>query len=104
MPIEDIADLVGYSGTSVTEKVYRRQLRPVLLKGAAAIDLIFPADRPRPACSHPVSYSETMRGHAHGWDMASDLVGDTCRNKNRVCTVEGPSVTVTAVGARLPRE
>jgi integrase len=39
--IEDIADLVGHSGTSVTEKVYRHQLRPVLLKGAVAMDLIF---------------------------------------------------------------
>jgi integrase len=42
--IEDIADLVGHSGTSVTEKVYRHQLRPVLLKGAIAMDKIFPAD------------------------------------------------------------
>jgi integrase len=30
VPLEDIADLVGHSGT--TEKVYRYQLRPVLLK------------------------------------------------------------------------
>jgi integrase len=30
--IEDIADVVGHSGTSVTEKVYRHQLRPVLLE------------------------------------------------------------------------
>jgi integrase len=41
--IEDIAELVGHSGTSVTEKVYRHQLRPVLLKGAVAMDRIFPA-------------------------------------------------------------
>jgi integrase len=39
--IEKIADLVGHSGTSVTEKVYRHQLRPVLLHGAVAMDLIF---------------------------------------------------------------
>jgi hypothetical protein len=36
--LEDIAPLVGHSGTSVTEKVCRQQLRPVFLKGAAAMD------------------------------------------------------------------
>lgn len=39
--LEDIADLCGHSGTTVTEKVYRHQLRPVLLGGAAAMDQIF---------------------------------------------------------------
>jgi len=43
--LEDIADLCGHSGTAVTEKVYRHQLRPVLLGGAAAMDEIF---RPEP--------------------------------------------------------
>jgi integrase len=44
VPIEDIADLCGHSGTSVTEKIYRHQLRPVLLKGAVVMDQIFPAE------------------------------------------------------------
>jgi integrase len=39
--IEDIAELVGHAGTRVTEQVYRHQLRPVLLGGAAAMDRIF---------------------------------------------------------------
>ena len=39
--LEQIADLVGHSGTSVTEKVYRHQLRPVLLDGAVVMDKIF---------------------------------------------------------------
>ncbi|MBE1486459.1 integrase [Plantactinospora soyae] len=39
--LEDIADLCGHSGTTVTEKVYRHQLRPVLLSGAVAMDRIF---------------------------------------------------------------
>jgi integrase len=39
--LEDIADLCGHSGTTVTEKVYRHQLRPVLLTGAEAMDRIF---------------------------------------------------------------
>jgi integrase len=38
---EDIADLCGHSGTTVTERVYRHQLRPVLLSGATAMDAIF---------------------------------------------------------------
>ncbi len=39
--IEDIADLCGHSGTTITESVYRHQLRPVLLHGAVAMDEIF---------------------------------------------------------------
>ena len=38
---DQLADLVGHSGTSVTEKVYRHQLRPVLLNGAQTMDKIF---------------------------------------------------------------
>jgi hypothetical protein len=47
MSVEDIADLVGHAGTSVTEKIYRHQLRPILLKGAVAMDRIF-AETPGP--------------------------------------------------------
>jgi hypothetical protein len=39
--LEDIANLCGHSGTTVTEKVYRHQLRPVLVRGAEAMDRIF---------------------------------------------------------------
>ncbi|TDB71154.1 tyrosine recombinase XerC [Micromonospora sp. KC723] len=42
--IEQIADLCGHSGTSVTESVYRHQLRPVLLSGAVVMDRIFDAE------------------------------------------------------------
>jgi integrase len=41
VPLEAIADLCGHAGTTVTEKVYRHQLRPVLLTGAVAMDRIF---------------------------------------------------------------
>lgn len=41
VPLEDIARLVGHSGTAVTEAVYRKQIRPVLLNGAEAMDRIF---------------------------------------------------------------
>ncbi|MEV6148936.1 tyrosine-type recombinase/integrase [Nonomuraea sp. NPDC052129] len=41
VPLEDIARLVGHSGTAVTKAVYRKQIRPVLLHGAAAMDDLF---------------------------------------------------------------
>ncbi|MER5319517.1 site-specific integrase [Streptosporangium roseum] len=41
VPLEDIARLVGHSGIAVTEAVYRKQIRPVLLGGAEAMDRIF---------------------------------------------------------------
>ncbi|MEZ0077461.1 tyrosine recombinase XerC [Planotetraspora sp. GP83] len=41
VPLEDIARLVGHSGTAVTEAVYRKQIRPVLLGGAETMDRIF---------------------------------------------------------------
>ncbi|MGI5485556.1 tyrosine-type recombinase/integrase [Microtetraspora malaysiensis] len=41
VPIENISRLVGHSNTRVTETVYRKQLRPLLLEGAEAMDRIF---------------------------------------------------------------
>ncbi|MFC4906597.1 tyrosine-type recombinase/integrase [Actinomadura gamaensis] len=43
MPLDKIALLVGHSGTQVTEKVYRQQIRPVIQDGAQAMDVIFPS-------------------------------------------------------------
>jgi integrase len=45
MPIEQISRLVGHSGTTVTELVYRKQIRPVVEDGATAMDRIFPGLR-----------------------------------------------------------
>ncbi len=42
MSVEEIARLVGHSSTTVTERVYRSELRPVLRSGAEAMDLRFP--------------------------------------------------------------
>ncbi len=47
MIFEDIADLCGHSGTSITGSVYRHQLRPVLLSGVVAMDRIFGSDDTR---------------------------------------------------------
>ncbi|MEU4209512.1 tyrosine-type recombinase/integrase [Streptomyces sp. NPDC026206] len=41
IPIEVIARVVGHSGTQTTERVYRKQIRPVITEGAEAMDDIF---------------------------------------------------------------
>ena len=41
VPIETIADLVGHASTSVTETVYRHQLKPVISRGAETMNTIF---------------------------------------------------------------
>lgn len=42
VPLEEIARLVGHKGGSnVTEKVYRKQIRPVIETGAQAMDDLF---------------------------------------------------------------
>lgn len=41
VPLEQISRLVGHSGTTVTELVYRKQIRPVVDDGATAMDRIF---------------------------------------------------------------
>jgi integrase len=47
--IEDISDLMGHSGTSVTESVYRHEIRPALTTGATAMNKILSRKRPRTA-------------------------------------------------------
>lgn len=42
VPIEVISRLVGHSGTAVTERVYRHQIRPVVQEAATEMDRIFP--------------------------------------------------------------
>jgi integrase len=39
--LEQIADLVGHSGTKTTELIYRHQLQPVIRAGAGIMDTIF---------------------------------------------------------------
>ena len=41
LPVEEIAQLVGHRGTTVTELVYRHQLRPVIQTGATVMDRLF---------------------------------------------------------------
>ena len=44
--IEAIADLVGHKNSTVTARVYRHQLRPVITQGAEAMDAIFSEAEP----------------------------------------------------------
>ena len=41
IPVEQISQLVGHRGTTVTELVYRHQLRPVIQTGATVMDGLF---------------------------------------------------------------
>jgi len=48
VPIERISDLMGHSGTNVTETVYRHEIRPALTTGATAMNKILRAERSAP--------------------------------------------------------
>jgi integrase len=41
VPVEEIARLAGHTTSRTTELVYRHQLRPIMEKGAEAMDQIF---------------------------------------------------------------
>jgi hypothetical protein len=58
VPLEDLSRLVGHSSTVVTETVYRKELRPVLTRGAEAMDIVFrtePVDRQSVTAVHGAS-------------------------------------------------
>lgn len=44
VPLEEISRLVGHAGPTVTELVYRRQLKPVIQSGATVMDRLFSTD------------------------------------------------------------
>ena len=44
VPLEEISRLVGHAGTTVTELVYRHQLKPVIQTGATVMDRLFGAE------------------------------------------------------------
>ena len=46
VPLEVISRLVGHRSTTVTETIYRKQLRPVVEGGVDAMDRIFPPSSP----------------------------------------------------------
>jgi site-specific recombinase XerD len=44
--VEQITRLVGHGGTHVTEKVYRREIRPVIQDGTVTMNRIVPRQDP----------------------------------------------------------
>ena len=56
VPIEQIARLVGHSGTTVTELVYRHQLRAAIQTGATVMNRLFGSGAVQ-AGSHAVSHA-----------------------------------------------
>ena len=48
--LEDISDLVGHSSTSVTETVYRHEIRPAVTDNATAVNRILKANATELAC------------------------------------------------------
>lgn len=71
VPIEEISRLVGHSGTSVTELVYRHQIRPVIQTGAIAMDQLFGGQAADD--SHSDSHSVTEEALPAEQDQACDL-------------------------------
>ena len=59
VPLEEISRLVGHSCTSVTELVYRHQIRPVIQTGATIMDQLF--SRGVQMRSHPIDHSPRER-------------------------------------------
>jgi delta 1-pyrroline-5-carboxylate dehydrogenase len=72
IPVEQIAQLVGHSGTTVTELVYRHQLRPVIQTGATVMDHLF-SRRLRVG----VVRQRGEMGQFFGANIALTWVGDT---------------------------
>ena len=42
VPVEKIARPVGHTAITTTETVYRKQIRPLVMGGAAVMDDLFP--------------------------------------------------------------
>jgi hypothetical protein len=59
VPVEEISQLVGHSGTSVTWLVYRHQLRPVIQ--TARLSSIGYSVCVTSARTHPTSHSDVLR-------------------------------------------
>jgi Phage integrase family len=62
--IEDISDLVGHSGTTVTETVYRHEIRPALTTGAMAMDKILSDASMKPWMHETVAPQITPAQHS----------------------------------------
>lgn len=71
VPLEEISRLVGHSGTSVTELVYRHQIRPVIQTGAVVMDRLFATGAG--IDSYSDSYSAEPSDTEHNSEQGCDL-------------------------------
>ena len=62
IPLEEISRLVGHKSTTITEIIYRKQIRPVLQGGAVAMDSIFGARNGERSHADSHSAGETEAG------------------------------------------
>ena len=75
--LEDISDLVGHSSTSVTEMVYRHEMRPALTESATGVDRILKANATELACPGP------------GKPLAPQLAPETYNLKTHLTSRDG---------------
>lgn len=69
VPLEEISRLVGHAGTTVTELVYRHQLRPVVQTGATVMNALFSSDGARSEpVRHPVRHPEASKSRSEAVD------------------------------------
>lgn len=76
VPVEQISRLVGHSSSAVTERVYRKQIRPVIENGAVVMDRLFPDDRPDETPerhSQAVSQADMGQTPSRECEMGPDL-------------------------------
>jgi hypothetical protein len=78
--LEDISRLVGHSGTSVTDLVYRHQIRPVIQTGATLMDKCSVSGAQ--ALSHSFGPSPRNCLFSRRREMAADLGGNS---RTRTC-------------------
>ena len=75
VPIEDMSRLVGHTaGSAVTETINRKQLRPMLLQGAEAMDETLPNYGTGSVVTQLVTHGGKGQRSAEGWGP-SDLRG-----------------------------
>jgi hypothetical protein len=84
VPLEEISRLVGHSSTSVTEDVYRLQIRSVVQTGAVAMDGIFGAG-PKDPEGRPAAPAR-LHSHALGHPGTGCPVSDTSPWVEEFCT------------------
>jgi hypothetical protein len=86
VPLGDIAQLVGHSGTTVTELVYRHQIRPVIQTGATVMDRLF-------------GQANWVRSHSVDASMLCQHLG-WAAGRRAACSAASPASRVAAQSLR----